>query len=246
MKIFEPSSKVEAFKSPIAATKFLLGNKNAMHHSIILESARYIFGSQIDKSKWQGYLQECEGDTLVPKRMGQLTDVGNTLNTTFGKWIYCTVRHLKPMIMVETGVAHGNSTWITLNAMRKNGIGQLISLDLPNNDTNSGYNLGAHEGDTGWLVPDELRNNWELVLGDAKENLPKVFEQYPEVDIFFHDSAHTYEHMAFEFKEAWPRIKRGGVLISDDVHLHTAFSEFVNANSVKALQFNKGGCGVKA
>ena len=244
MRIFEPSSKVAALKSPLAAVRFLLGDKTAMHNRVILESAAYIFG-QVDSKEWMGYLAECEGSDLIPKRKGNLIDVGNTLNTTFGKWMYCVVRYLKPEVMIETGVAHGNSSWITLNAIHKNGKGQLISLDLPNNDTNPGYNLGINEGDTGWLVPDELRKNWELILGDTKESLPRVFGHHPQIDIFFHDSAHTYEHMAFEFKEAWPRIRLGGVLISDDVHANTAFSEFVDTHSVRAFQFNKGGCGIK-
>ena len=41
--------------------------------------------------------------------------------------------------MVETGVAHGVSSWTILNAMHRNGKGKLYSIDLPNKDLKS-YN----------------------------------------------------------------------------------------------------------
>lgn len=242
MTIYKPSSKSAVLQNPLAVLQFAMGNKQSMHESIVLRTAQRLFGS-INNAEWKGYLAETLGNDLVPKAKGVQT--GNTLNTTFGKWIYCAVRHIKPQLMVETGVAHGNSSWIILNAIKKNKKGKLVSFDLPNHDTNADYNLGENEGDTGWVVPKELRAPWQLIFGDTTETLPAFFKEHPQVDIFFHDSGHSYEHMKFEFDTSWPHIRSKGLLLSDDVDENEAFSEFVAKHDINAVEFNKGGCGIR-
>jgi predicted O-methyltransferase YrrM len=127
--------------------------------------------------------------------------------------------------------------------MHKNKNGKLISIDLPNNDTNTEYNFN-HQTNTGWLVPEILRERWEMHLGDAKVLLPQLLNAEKTIDIFFHDSDHSYEHMNFEFETSLPYIKQGGLILSDDVHKNEAFSEIVNSKGLTALQFNKGGCAI--
>jgi hypothetical protein len=39
---------------------------------------------------------------------------------------------------------------------------------------------------------------------------------------------HTYEHMKFEYEEAYPHIRQGGILISDDALWNPAFKEFAD------------------
>jgi hypothetical protein len=52
--------------------------------------------------------------------------------------------------------------------------------------------------------------------------------------------------MKYEFQTAFDYIKRGGLLISDDVHKNTAFPEFVNEKKTTAIQLlAKGGVTVK-
>jgi len=190
-------------------------------------------------------LNELEKGVLIaPNKNTHNLVVGNSLNTTFGKWIWCCVRVLKPEVMIETGVAHGSSTWIILNAMHLNKKGKLYSIDLPNNDTNSAYNFRNTQPATGWMVPDSLKPLWELHLGYAQEILPALLKKLGKIDIFFHDSDHSYEHMKFEFETATPFIRSGGLLISDDVHKNKAYSEFISTSKWKALMFNKGGCAI--
>ena len=47
------------------------------------------------------------------------------------------------------------------------------------------------------------------------------------IDAFLHDSEHIYETMMFEYETAWPFLRRGGLLLSDDVHWNRAFRDFV-------------------
>lgn len=242
MSILNASQKSVALKHPLAALSFYMGNKKGMHEAIIHDSAKYLFGQKYDKTKWQEALEELNNNSLIPpnKNIHNVV-VGNSLNTTFGKWIWCCVRVLQPEAMIETGVAHGSSSWIILNAMHLNKKGKLYSIDLPNNDTNSAYNFDSSQPATGWMVPETLKGQWELHLGYAQEILPELLNKLKQIDIFFHDSDHSYEHMKFEFDMSAPFIRKGGVLISDDVHKNKAFEEFISKNGWKALQFNKGG-----
>lgn len=47
-----------------------------------------------------------------------------------------------------------------------------------------------------------------------------------KIDLFLHDSLHTYEQMMFEYRVAWPYIRVKGVLLSDDVGCNEAFKKF--------------------
>ncbi|MBA3317909.1 MAG: class I SAM-dependent methyltransferase [Gemmatimonadales bacterium] len=67
------------------------------------------------------------------------------------------------------------------------------------------------------FVPRELRAFWRLHIGDSRRELPALFERCSPVDMFYHDSLHTFEHMTWEFRTALPHIGAGGILASDDV-----------------------------
>ena len=56
--------------------------------------------------------------------------------------------------------------------------------------------------------------------------LPKMLEEFGEVDVFFHDSLHTYEHMIYEYQTAWPYLSPAGLILSDDIFWSRAFHEF--------------------
>jgi len=47
------------------------------------------------------------------------------------------------------------------------------------------------------------------------------------IDMFLHDSSHSYGHMLWEFRQFWPRLRDGGLLVSHDVQMNAAFPEFV-------------------
>ena len=73
---------------------------------------------------------------------------------------------------------------------------------------------------------DALRGRWRLHIGDTRKLLPDLLGSLGKVDIFLHDSDHSYEAMSFEFEQAFPRLEHGGLLMSDDTHLHTAWDDF--------------------
>jgi len=133
---------------------------------------------------------------------------------------YAVVRALEPDVVVDTGVANGVSASYVLLALHKNGRGSLHSIDIGD----ASY-LPAGKS-TGWLIPHWLRERWSLHVGDSREALPPLLRRFSQIDVFIHDSLHTYEHMMFEFEQAYPRLRPGGVLIADDALWNPSFSEF--------------------
>lgn len=139
--------------------------------------------------------------------------------------LYYICRTYKPEIVIETGVWTGKSTWFILRALSDNSYGKLYSIDLGVRKVD---NQILPTKEIGGFVPPSLRNRWSLLIGDSKEVLPKLVKQLPRIDLFFHDSLHTYEHMLFEFCTIWPFLRKGGILCSDDVLLNNAWHDFMN------------------
>jgi predicted O-methyltransferase YrrM len=137
--------------------------------------------------------------------------------------LYAVVRAAKPRVIVETGVASGRSSAHILRALAANGTGTLHSIDLPNVQEGSVLPEGRTSG---WIVPDSLRGRWKLHIGDTRGLLPRLLETLDHVDIFLHDSDHSHEAMLFEFEQALPKLEPGGLLLSDDTHLHAAWDDF--------------------
>jgi predicted O-methyltransferase YrrM len=125
---------------------------------------------------------------------------------------------MRPKVVVETGVALGFTTATILAAMREEGDGQLYSVDLPPVQY-------GHEREIGSAVPAELRDRWTLRQGASQKLLPSLLREVAPVDVFIHDSNHAYSAQLREYRTAWPHLRSGGVLVSDDVG-NPAFVEF--------------------
>jgi predicted O-methyltransferase YrrM len=123
---------------------------------------------------------------------------------------YALVKILKPATVVETGVGAGVSSWTILKAMEENERGRLVSIDLPTPNTEL-------LPDVGYLVPADLRHRWDLRTGPSNRLLPQTLKELGEIDMFQHDSRHSYSNQLREYTTAWPSIKQTGILVSDDV-----------------------------
>ena len=145
------------------------------------------------------------------------------------KLLYLSTRVTRPRTVVETGPYNGASSAFILRALEDNGDGRLHSFDLPEARDALGHPAGREPG---WLVPDELRNRFEVTLGDTRKTLGPALGRLGEIDLFFHDSLHTARHMLFEFRSAWPHLRSGGVLVSDDVFWNAAFLLFTRLHRV--------------
>jgi predicted O-methyltransferase YrrM len=147
---------------------------------------------------------------------------------------YATIRAFKPKVVVETGVANGVSSAYLLLALRKNSSGMLYSIEVGDRS----YLPPGREN--GWIVPEFLRDRWVLRFGNSKELLPKLVAEVQPVDVFIHDSLHSYEHMYWEFRAAFPYLRSGGILISDDALWNRAFPDFATEVAAKEAQIIRG------
>lgn len=78
----------------------------------------------------------------------------------------------------------------------------------------------------GWIVPGDLRDRWELTVGDSRRELPALLPAVGPVDLFVHDSELSTVRMVFEFELAWEYLVDGGLLLSNHVAHNDAFETF--------------------
>ena len=144
--------------------------------------------------------------------------LGRDTQSTAGHFLYLIIRSLKPDTVVETGVASGESSTFMLQAMEDNKKGKLFSIDLPPSvDQSKRKIIFPKDKSSGWIIPGNLKDRWELHEGDSGDLLLPLLQKLGTIDGFFHDSLHTYDHMMFEYKTSWDFMRNGGILFSDDV-----------------------------
>ena len=154
-----------------------------------------------------------------------------------------TTRAIAPSVFIETGVLHGLTTNFTLWALEKNSSGSLISIDAPSYFGENPANVDGIQDslppgkEPGWVIAEKYRSRWQLEVGTSLERLPKLIEKTGTIDMFLHDSDHTYETMQFEMETAWPALRPGGVLICDNIDMNTAFFDFCNMVGIAPFVF---------
>jgi hypothetical protein len=95
------------------------------------------------------------------------------------------------------------------------------------------------------MIPDYLRHRWHLELGRSSEKLPPLLEKLGKLDIFMHDSEHSYQNMLREYETAWKYMKEKGVLLSHNISHSGAFPDFCRKAGVKGYIFGDMGGTVK-
>lgn len=152
--------------------------------------------------------------------------------------LYITTRIMKPEKMVETGVATGFTSACILAALDKNGKGHLYSIDLPiyepriDKDGQIDASVIPKNKLSGHVIPDNLRKRWSLILGRSDEKLPALLGKIKKIDVFLHDSEHSYDNMMFELSTSFPYLNNGGLLAVDDINYNDSFREFCSKHKL--------------
>ncbi|MBA2458908.1 MAG: class I SAM-dependent methyltransferase [Gemmatimonadales bacterium] len=154
-----------------------------------------------------------------PFRLGTTGDFGCEA-------LYLLVRAARPRSVVDTGVLYGASSAHILAALVRNGGGELHSIEVGRD---------PREPPHDHFVPAELKSHWNLIIGDSRRELPSLLRRCASIDMFHHDSLHTFEHMTWEFETAFPYLKPGGVLSSDDVLNPHSLLEIFRENAFPAF-----------
>jgi hypothetical protein len=133
---------------------------------------------------------------------------------------WCVALHNRPEVVIETGVAHGVTSRIVLEALAANDVGHLWSIDLP-----FPFDHRLH-GQTGIVVSDACRPRWSYLQGSSRQRLPPLIAEVGRVEMFIHDSLHTAENTVFELEQAALAMPAGGVMLVDDIDTHMGFAIF--------------------
>jgi len=137
--------------------------------------------------------------------------------------LYGLTRWLRPVVIVESGGFIGMSSAFILKALadEKLTTSKLYSVEL------------SEDCEQGALIPEELRSSGGFVpLRGRIEDFLNGDQLPRSIDMFLHDSSHSYQHMLWEFRQFWPRLRDGGLLVSHDVQMNAAFTEFVTKTYV--------------
>jgi hypothetical protein len=196
---------------------------------------------QVDEA-WDEHLHSLLG-AAWPCSQGQrfdelMTDIGALLEARgwgFGRDTYawyadgdrslcraawCVTLHTRPEVVIETGVAHGVTSRVILEALGQNRLGHLWSIDLP-----FPFDHRLH-AETGAAVTDACRPRWSYLEGSSKRRLRPLVAEVGHVEMFVHDSLHTAENTLFEMEQAASAMPVGGVMLVDDINSHMGFAIF--------------------
>lgn len=172
--------------------------------------------------------KECR-DALYKLRASAPFATAHNADSLVSRLSYAITRSLRPSVVVECGVCYGISSAHFLQPLAQNGQGKLHSIDLPPSARNADNYVGC-------AVPSRLRTNWKLYRGTSRRLLKPLLAGLPQLDLFFHDSLHTFANMHFEFESAWTALRPGGILLADDIESNSAFAELALKPDV-ALSF---------
>jgi len=134
--------------------------------------------------------------------------------------VYALVRHARPELAVEMGVADGRSTQVILSALDANGVGRLVSVDMKDDVG------GAATGHPRWSLRVHSRER-------SDTQLRALLTEIGHPDLFFHDAGHSYYEQLGDYLAAWENMDSGGLLISDDVDHTWAFLDIARLADAK-------------
>jgi predicted O-methyltransferase YrrM len=201
------------------------------------------FLSDVFQVDAQAIVEECQRSGIgawMQRRHARLKEfpgAGLGSTPTFDcETVYSLVRAMRPSVVVETGVCYGASSAYILEALRLNGRGVLYSIDLGN---------APDEPPNDFFVRPALKDRWRLIIGDSRRELPRLLARLGQIDLFHHDSLHTYEHMMWEYETAFPHLGANGVLSSHDVRTivslgnpfqRNPFSAFCERHNLRSVE----------
>ncbi len=172
---------------------------------------------------------------LWPKVMNELEGTGVRAGPeSFKGWndgdaglvraIWCLIRHLRPSNVVETGVAHGVTSRFILEALERNGLGHLWSIDHPPLEHEWRRQIGI-------AVGDRYAHRWSYIAGSSRRRLPVLLSELGQIDLFIHDSLHSEANVRFEMDRAWNALRPGGAIVVDDIDVNRGFQSFAQTYS---------------
>jgi predicted O-methyltransferase YrrM len=134
---------------------------------------------------------------------------------------YATIRATKPEVLVETGTDKGLGSCVIAEAIRRNGVGHLYTIDI--------------EPESGFLIGERYRDLVTQIVGNSVAHLSNL----KNVDWFIHDSDHSAEHESAEFAAITPTLTDRALLLSDNAHVTDVLADWSRTNNRSFLYFQE-------
>lgn len=74
-----------------------------------------------------------------------------------------------------------------------------------------------------------------MIIGNSLRVLPRLLQRCGSIDLFHHDSLHTWRHMTWEYETAFRFLSGNGVLSSDDIHAPPSLAGIFRQNAFPAF-----------
>jgi predicted O-methyltransferase YrrM len=133
--------------------------------------------------------------------------------------MYAVMKFRNPSTVIETGMGPGVSTTTILSAVDNEAVVISIDPDIP---------YGKGDKELGFVIPEGMKSRLHYVKGTSREMLAKVLKSLKSVDIFFHDSDHTYDNIMFELNTVWPKLSSSSLILIDNYDWTEAPVDFAN------------------
>ncbi len=134
---------------------------------------------------------------------------------------YAIVRALQPDNVVETGTHLGLGSCVIAAALLRNGHGRLTTIDI--------------DADSGHLIDGPWASVIDRRVGSSVDELAKM----RDVDMFLHDSLHTYEYETKELTAIEPNLRADAIVLSDNAHDSAALSHWAEQSGRHYLFFKE-------
>jgi hypothetical protein len=134
---------------------------------------------------------------------------------------YALVRAAQPDHVVETGTHLGLGACAIAAALLRNGHGRLTTIDV---DPEAGFLIGEP---------------WADVIDRRTGSSLDVLEKLTDVDVFLHDSLHTYEYETRELTTVEPNLRANAIILSDNAHESSALSDWAERSGRRYLFFKE-------
>jgi hypothetical protein len=176
----------------------------------------------------RAWIQELEDDNHlldhVTKRLS--TNPRRRISAQEPHWArrfgwYALVRAAQPDHVVETGTHLGLGSCAIAAALLRNGHGRLTTIDI---DPESGHLIGQP---------------WATVIDRRTGSSIDMLAELRDVDMFLHDSLHTYDYETKELTAVEPNLRVGAIILSDNAHDSSALSDWAEQTGRHYLFFRE-------
>lgn len=134
---------------------------------------------------------------------------------------YALVRAAQPDHVVETGTQLGLGSCAIAAALLRNGHGRLTTIDI--------------DPEAGYLISEP----WASVIDRRIDDSIEVLAGVRDVDMFIHDSLHTYDYETRELTAVEPNLRADAIILSDNAHESSALSDWAERSGRHYLFFKE-------